>query len=55
MDDIKKLIEYAERCCAPMKIGDKFKDHCFGCPRQGEYGCKNNLMLELIAKIKERL
>lgn len=61
MDEIKKLMEQVERCWAPRtheelsgSIED-FNKRCIGCHHSGEFGCHGNLILELIAKIKERL
>ena len=61
MDEIKKLIEQVERCCAPRtpeelsgSIED-FNKRCIGCHHKGEFGCHGKLMFEFIAKIKERL
>lgn len=59
--DIKSIIEQVEKCCAPRtkeelygSIED-FNRRCIGCHHRGEKGCSNILILELIAKIKERL
>ncbi len=57
-DKLAATIAWVERCHAPFSEEEKnskygiFHKRCNGCPKNGQFGCRNKLVLELVDLIK---